>query len=129
MPIRVDDFAQYEKTYADQLNSQIENVAGSLMHLDKLMVAGLVDKRVLLSFREAVDRVRTTGWLVQQAIAKTTDDNEIRNNILAERVRAATRVLAHLAAELETRPAGLSVEGSHELAATARRLLNCLKDQ
>ena len=36
MPIRLDDFADSEKTYATQLNSQIEQVSRSLMHLDKL---------------------------------------------------------------------------------------------
>ncbi len=128
MPIRVDDFAKYEKSYADQLNSQIEQVAGSLMHLDKLMVAGLVDRRVLLSFREAVDRVRTTGWLVQQAITKSTDEKEITDIVLSERVRAASRVLVHLAAELESRQNGAPIEGKQELIANANRILNALKE-
>lgn len=128
MPIRVEDYAQYERTYADQLNSQIEHVTGSLMHLDKLLVAGLVDKRVLTSFREAVDRVRTTGWLVQKSISQECEDGDIQNCILSERIRAASRVLSHLAAELERVAPGQSTEGSKELASNARRLLNALKE-
>jgi len=88
MAIRVDDFADSERQFADQLNSQIEQVSRSLMHLDKLLVAGLVDRRVLTSFREAVDRVRTTGFVVQQAIEGTRPTSQITEALLVERVLA-----------------------------------------
>ncbi len=126
MPIRVDDFAEYEKTYSDQLNSQIEQVAASLMHLDKLMVAGLVDRRILQVLREAVDRVRTTGWVVQQTLDNRNAN--VSEVLLTERIRAAVRLLTQLSGELEAR-GGDQVEGATELEALARRLLSALGDE
>jgi ATP/maltotriose-dependent transcriptional regulator MalT len=127
MPIRLDDFADSEKTYATQLNSQIEQVSRSLMHLDKLLVAGLVDRRVLTSFREAVDRVRTTGFVVQQAIEGTRPSSQITEAILSERMAAATRTLKQLASDLQIGQPSNSIQGSEELVKTLQLLLTILQ--
>ncbi len=126
MPIRVDDFADSEKQYANQLNSQIEQVSRSLMHLDKLLVAGLVDRRVLTSFREAVDRVRTTGFVVQQSIEGRTPGSQITEAVLTERIGAATRTIKHLTSELQSSKPVKPVAGSAELAEALRQLLTIL---
>jgi hypothetical protein len=123
MPIRVDDFAEHEKNYAAHLNSQIEQVSASLTHLERLLTAGLVDRSILDTFREAVDRVRTTGWLVQKATDKAGDGESVPEMVLRERIRATTRVLIHLAAELEARKSDVPVQGMNELAAAAQRVL------
>ncbi|MDT8067760.1 MAG: hypothetical protein ROO76_06290 [Terriglobia bacterium] len=129
MPIRVDDFADSGKAYADQLNSQIEQVSRSLTHLDKLLVAGLVDRRVLSSFREAVDRVRTTGYVVQQAIDGSGPGAQITDAVLRERIGAATRTLKYLTADLKSsRPAG-PIAGADELQAALRQLLEILQEK
>ena len=127
MPIRLDDFADSEKTYATQLNSQIEQVSRSLMHLDKLLVAGLVDRRLLTSFREAVDRVRTTGFVVQQAIEGTRPSSQITEAILSERMAAATRTLKQLASDLQISQPSNSIQGSEELVKTLQLLLTILQ--
>lgn len=127
MPIRVDDFADSERQYADQLNSQIEQVSRSLMHLDKLLVAGLVDRRVLTSFREAVDRVRTTGFVVQQAIEGTRPTSQITEALLVERVSAATRTIKHLTAELQNSKPANPIQGANDLAQALRQLLAILE--
>ena len=127
MAIRVDDFADSERQFADQLNSQIEQVSRSLMHLDKLLVAGLVDRRVLTSFREAVDRVRTTGFVVQQAIEGTRPTSQITEALLVERVLAATRTVKHLTSELQTSKPVSPIQGSDDLAQALRQLLAILE--
>lgn len=127
MAIRLDDFADSEKAYATQLNSQIEQVSRSLMHLDKLLVAGLVDRRVLTSFREAVDRVRTTGFVVQQAIEGTRPSSQITEAILSERMAAATRTLKQLASDLQVNRPSNSIQGSEELVKTLQLLLTILQ--
>jgi ATP/maltotriose-dependent transcriptional regulator MalT len=127
MPIRLDDFADSEKTYATQLNSQIEQVSRSLMHLDKLLVAGLVDRRVLTSFREAVDRVRTTGFVVQQAIEGTRPSSQITEAILSERMAAATRTLKQLVSDLQISQPSNSIQGSEELVKALQLLLTILQ--
>jgi len=127
MPIRVDDFAEHEKSYAAHLNSQIEQVSASLNHLERLLTAGLVDRSILDTFREAVDRVRTTGWLVQKAADKVGDGESVPEMVLRERIRATTRVLTHLAAELEGRTSDLPVQGMSELAGAAQRVLAALE--
>lgn len=127
MAIRVDDFADSERQFADQLNSQIEQVSRSLMHLDKLLVAGLVDRRVLTSFREAVDRVRTTGFVVQQAIEGTRPTSQITEALLVERMLAATRTVKHLTSELQTSKPANPIQGSDDLAQALRQLLAILE--
>lgn len=127
MPIRVDDFADSERAYANQLNAQIEQVSRSLTHLDKLLVAGLVDRRVLACFREAVDRVRTTGFVVQQAIDGSRPAAQITDAVLAERVGAATRTLKLLMSDLKTNPQHTPVAGIDELTAALRQLLETLQ--
>lgn len=126
MPIRVDDFADSEKQYASQLNAQIEQVSRSLMHLDKLLVAGLVDRRVLASFREAVDRVRTTGFVVQQSIEGTRPTSQITEALLVERVLAAARTIKHLTSELQSSKPANPIQGTDELANSVRQLLTVL---
>lgn len=127
MPIRVDDFADSEKAYANQLNAQIEQVSRSLTHLDKLLVAGLVDRRVLSSFREAVDRVRTTGFVVQQAIDGTRPATQITDAVLAERVGAATRTLKLLTTDITSSQRNTPVAGMEELVAALQQLLSVLQ--
>ena len=127
MPIRVDDFAEHEKTYAAHLNSQIEQISGSLMHLDKMLSAGFVDRSILDAFREAVDRVRTTGWLVQKAMDQSPEAESVPEMVLRERVRATARVLTHLAADLENRKTDDPIQGMSELAAAAQRILSTLE--
>ena len=127
MPIRLDDFADSEKAYATQLNSQIEQVSRSLMHLDKLLVAGLVDRRVLTSFREAVDRVRTTGFVVQQAIEGTRPSSQMTETILSERMAAATRTLKQLASDLQVNQPSNSIQNSGELVNALQSLLTILQ--
>ena len=126
MAIRVDDFADSGKAYADQLNSQIEQVSRSLTHLDKLIVAGLVDRRVLTSFREAVDRVRSTGYVVQQAIDGSRPGTQITDAVLAERVGAATRTLKYLSADLKATPPAGTIVGMEELTTVLQQLLELL---
>lgn len=129
MPIRIDDFADSEKQYAQQLNAQIEQVSRSLMHLDKLLVAGLVDRRILTSFREAVDRVRTTGFVVQQAIEGSRPTAQITEAVLAERVQAATRTIKHLTSELQAGKPANPVAGAADLAASLQQLLRVLEQK
>src|SRR5690242_16458691 len=126
MAIRVDDFADSERQFADQLNAQIEQVSRSLMHLDKLLVAGLVDRRILTSFREAVDRVRTTGFVVQRAIDGSSPTSQITEALLAERVAAATRVVKQLANELQSSKPAAPIVGADELAKALQQLLTNL---
>lgn len=127
MAIRVDDFADSERAYANQLNAQIEQVSRSLTHLDKLLVAGLVDRRVLASFREAVDRVRTTGFVVQQAIEGSRPVTQITDAVLAERVGAATRTLKFLTADLNSSQKTGQVAGMEDLVTALQQLLAVLQ--
>lgn len=127
MPIRVDDFAEHEKTYAAHLNSQIEQISASLMHLDKLLTAGFVDRSILDTFREAVDRVRTTGWLVQKTMDQSGTEESVPEIVLRERIRATSRVLMQVAADIEARKSDEPIQGMSELAAAAQRVLSALE--
>jgi hypothetical protein len=58
----------------------------------------MVDQRVLTEFRDAVNRVRSTGWQVQNWLEG--DPQTLQVMLTEERIRVTTRLATHLAAEL-----------------------------
>jgi len=94
------------EAFGRQVSGQVARVTGELNRLDALLKAGQVDARVLSEFRQAVDRVRTSGWQVQVWLGG--DPKAVAAMLLEERIRVATRLVQQLASEI---PAS-----DHELA-------------
>ncbi len=88
---------QANSAYNKQVSDQVQRITGELARLETLLNAGMVDRRVLQDFRQAVDRVRTTGWQVQRWLEG--DEDALAVMLTQERIRTATRMAKQLAAE------------------------------
>jgi hypothetical protein len=90
---------------SQHLSGAMERVTEELRRIENLLLTGAeLDPRVLKDFRDAVNRVRTTAWGVQQYVeSRTTDkDSRVVLSVLAgERVRATFMMCQHILADLD----------------------------
>ena len=89
---------QANDAFSRMVSSQMSRITGELNRLDTLLKAGQVDGRVLTEFRDAVNRVRTSGWQVQ--VWLEGDPRALAVLLMEERIRAATRLCHQLSVEL-----------------------------
>ena len=89
---------------SQQLSAALERVTSDLRRIEKLLVSGDdFEAGVLNDFRDAVNRVRTTAWGVQQfAQSKTaeTDPNVVLSVLAGERIRVAFVMCQNILADL-----------------------------
>jgi phage-related protein len=109
---------QADKAFSEQVSSQVTRITSELNRLETLLSAGMVDRQVLTEFRDAVNRVRQTGWQVQTWLEG--DSRALRALLIEDRVRVATRLTNQLASELETTTKGFA--GLAELKQAVRKL-------
>jgi hypothetical protein len=86
------------EAFGKMVSSQVARATRELNRLDELLKAGRVDGRVLSEFREAVNRVRTTGWQVH--VWLEGDPRALSVLLMEERIRLATRLASQLAVEI-----------------------------
>ena len=89
---------QANDAFGKMVSSQMSRITGELNRLDTLLKAGQVDGRVLTEFRDAVNRVRTSGWQVQ--VWLEGDSRALSVLLMEERIRAATRLCQQLSVEV-----------------------------
>jgi hypothetical protein len=89
---------QANDAFGKMISSQMSRITGELNRLDTLLKAGQVDGRVLTEFRDAVNRVRTSGWQVQ--VWLEGDSRALSVLVMEERIRAATRLCQQLSVEV-----------------------------
>jgi len=77
-----------DKAFSEQVSSQVTRITSELNRLEALLSAGMVDRQVLTEFRDAVNRVRQTGWQVQTWLEG--DSRALRALLIEDRVRVAT---------------------------------------
>ena len=88
------------EAFAKMVSSQLARATVELKRLDELLKAGRVDGQVLSEFREAVNRVRTTGWQVQ--VWMEGNPRALSVLLMEERIRLVTRLAGQLATEIPT---------------------------
>ncbi len=109
--IPLEHFENIDRSYGDQVTSQVERITSELKVLEQLLIAGLVDRRVLTAFREAVNRIRTTSWAVQQWLEGAQgSENGVPAMLLKERMKIAEQLSGQLATDLASPTAQLSSE-------------------
>jgi len=99
-------------TYTDQVSAQTERITAELNKLEQMLMAGMVDRRVLVSFREAVNRIRNTSWSVQQSLEAHGGENAVASMLLKDRIRIAEQLATQLSADLSspaTQPTALEI--------------------
>ena len=90
---------QANDAFSKQVSAQVSRITGELNRLDQLLSAGLVDRRVVAEFRDAVDRVRQTSWQVQCWM--DGDLKTLSSKLIEERIRAASQLANQLAFDLQ----------------------------
>lgn len=116
---------QANQAFHNQVSSQIARATAELKRLQDLLSFGMVDRRVLTEFRQAIDRVRTTGWQVERWL--NGDERGLEVLLTEERIRLATRVVSELASDERLRDSGLS--GVRTLADAVKKLDHVLDPQ
>jgi len=114
--------AGYDKrTVSERLRTNTDE----LQRLEKLVLSGDCDPRLLAEFRSAVDSIRQTAWAVQQwneLQLQKRDPYKIIPILSAERVRRATQITKDLTVDLESLELGLETEGLEGLFLSVKRL-------
>lgn len=101
-----------DSAFNAQVNAQTERITAELNKLGQLLQAGMVDRRVLVSFREAVNRIRLTSWGVQQWLEG--GESGLQTLLLKERVRIAEQIAIELSEDL------VHADISHDLSTLKR---------
>jgi multidrug resistance efflux pump len=104
--------------FSKQISGQVAKITQELNRLEHLLSAGMVDRRVLVEFRDAVNKVRNTSWHVQCWL--DGDVRELSSLLLEERVRATSQLATLLAADLQN--ATTSIPGMVALKDSMRKL-------
>ena len=91
-------FTASDSAFNAQVNAQTERITAELNKLGQLLQAGMVDRRVLVSFREAVNRIRLTSWGVQQWLEG--GESTLQTLLLKERVRITEQLATQLSEDL-----------------------------
>lgn len=90
---------QANDAFTKQVRTQVMRITGELNRLEQLLSAGMVDRRVVAEFRDAVDKVRKTSGHVQCWM-----DGNLQILSLAlveERIHAASQLANLLASDLQ----------------------------
>jgi hypothetical protein len=81
---------QADAAFSRQISSQVARITDELNRLDQLLSAGLVDRRVVAEFRDAVDKVRQTSWHVQCWM--DGDLQSLSSTLIEGRIQAASQL-------------------------------------
>ncbi|HLJ25529.1 MAG TPA: hypothetical protein VKY85_02355 [Candidatus Angelobacter sp.] len=92
---------QANDAYSKQISAQVARITGELNRLEQLLSAGMVDRRVVAEFRDAVDRVRKTSGHVQSWMDGNLQD--LYATLIEERIYTASHLANHLAYDLQGR--------------------------
>jgi hypothetical protein len=111
--------------YSDELNGQVHNVTLALQNVEEMLTTGVVEETVLRGFRESVNRVRNTGWIIQKALSEENGVNP--TELLAqERIRCVTEMAGQLFNDLEEIESN-EFEGLETLVTTIEELLTLVR--
>lgn len=100
---------------AENLESRLTKSTADLLELERALVSGNIDARVLRDFRDAVDYVRKAAWAVQEwqeRQSKNHDTSTVLPLLMFERIRRATDLCKRITTELDDG----AIEGIHELS-------------
>jgi hypothetical protein len=96
------------------LTERLKANTAELQELEQLVKSGDLDGRVLNEFRNTVDHIRNTTWVVQQWIGareQSGDPYAVLPALAAQRVRRATQLINDLSLDLQTVDISIETEG------------------
>jgi hypothetical protein len=89
---------QADDAFSKQVSAQVARITGELSRLEQLLSAGMVDRRVVAEFRDAVDRLSRTSGHVQCWM-----DGNLQNlssTLIEEKIQTASQLANSLAVDL-----------------------------
>jgi hypothetical protein len=119
-----------QRTRNSAVSGKLKTAIADLRALENLLRSDELDPRLLVDFRDALNRVRNVAWAAQQSVAARLSDNGtagVGSILAAERVRAAYQLCRTLQEdlgheEIEFQRGQLSE--LHSVAAALTRQLN-----
>lgn len=119
--------AQQTETTCDQgsLSAHLQKLSTELRVIEEFIKAGEVDPRVLHEFRDAVDQIRVTAWVVQQWAelqARQEDAYAVLPFITKERMRRMAKLSDDLALDIDATEIETGNEGLEALRLSIERL-------
>ncbi len=89
------------------IEARLKTTTAELLDLERALMSGNIDARVLRDFRDAVDYVRKSAWVIQEWQERQANDHDtstVLPLLMFERVRRATELCNRLASELDDSP-------------------------
>jgi len=114
-------------TVSDRLKSAVKE----LRQLDKLLVHGDLDPRILSDFRDALNRVRNTAWSAQQYVSlkdAEQDSHSVLTLLAGERIRATYQLCQALEGDLGSADIAFQPGQLLQLCSAARSLTKRLEE-
>lgn len=111
------------------LAARLEKVTAELDTMDKAMQSGAVNPEVLADFRDAVSRVRTTAWALQQWMdleQGQKNPTAVLSYLNAERIAVAIRLCESLYLDLQKADVGHQREQLQVLLTSVEKLFTRL---
>jgi hypothetical protein len=100
-----------------------------LQGLDELLLSGEVDPRILVDFRDALNRVRTAAWAAHQYVARKEmeqDSTSVLSFLAGERIRVAYHLCQAISEDLKqpdiAGPAGSLIQLYEVMSALTEQL-------
>ena len=96
--------AENVKTVPD-LSSRLKKTDEELNYLKSSVKTGMINVKVLMDFRSAIERTRQASAAVQQWLdqqAKGGDPYKIMEQVMKHRIEMATHLISDLSADLES---------------------------
>ncbi|MFY9730966.1 MAG: hypothetical protein WB723_06930 [Candidatus Acidiferrales bacterium] len=103
---------------AGSLTARLRESTVELQELERSVISGDLDPRVLSEFRNAVDHIRNTAWAVQQWVGakeQSGDPYAVLPALAAQRVQRATQLANDLCLDLQTVEVTADTEGVGDL--------------
>lgn len=107
------------------LSPRLARLTAEVRSVEEIMKSGDVDTRVLAEFRQAVDQVRLTAWVVQQWFerqAQQKDPYTLLPQLTKERMRRMAKLSTDLALDIDTAEVTHEEEGIVQLSEAVGRL-------
>ena len=114
-----------------QLTAELQKTTDDLKQMELKIKTGMVDARVLIEFREAVNHVRHTAWALQKWAQEEQKAGgkpfEVIAMVMTERMRIATALARELGNDLTNGDIDYSTPGLKELYQSVQKLAEQLK--
>ncbi len=113
-----------------KVSPRLQRITEELREIHEALLSGAdLDGRILTDFRDAMNRVRNTAWVMQQygeSKATDKDPNKVLSMLAAERLRACYQLSKVLRADLQNEDIRFQKGQLLELHEATRQLLQTL---